>query len=65
MLRFQPIPFLGQTNSFSLSKYSLTRKWGSGLVGYLYTELSLPFLGVLYVLAQGAQLLLSNRVSFL
>lgn len=33
MLRFQPISFLGQTNSFSLSKYSLTRKWGSGIVG--------------------------------
>lgn len=33
--------------------------------GYLQTELSLPLLGLLYVLAQGIQLLLSDRVSFL
>lgn len=32
---------------------------------YLGTELLLPFLGLLHVLAQGTQLLLLNRISFL
>lgn len=32
---------------------------------YLGTELFLPSLGLLQILAQGTQLLLSNRVSFL